>query len=113
VLIPRRDPSGSISTPRGAPRINPAGQLAHDHQIETGDELALEARRVGERIEHHRRTQIGEQIHFLAQPRDAALDAARTAADPISPRRRAPNSTASLASALARVASASGVPQIS
>src|SRR5207247_135890 len=26
--------------------IDPAGQLAHDHQIETGDEVALEARRV-------------------------------------------------------------------
>src|SRR5206468_13106805 len=43
--------------------IDPAGQLAHDHQIETGDEVALEARRVGKRIEHHRRPQIGEQIH--------------------------------------------------
>src|SRR6202022_3766481 len=57
----------------GIAEIDPAGQLAYNHQIETGDEVALEARRVGKRIEHHRRPQIGEQIHFLAQTQDAAL----------------------------------------
>ncbi len=53
--------------------IDAAGQFPHDHQIEAGNDLTLQAGGVGERIEHHRRAQIGEQVHFLAQPKDAAL----------------------------------------
>ena len=53
--------------------IDAAGQLTHDHQVEPGDELTLQARRIGQRLEHQRRAQIGEQIHFLAQPQEAAL----------------------------------------
>ena len=91
--------------------IDAAGQLAHDHQIEAGDELALQARRVGQRLEHHRRAQIGEQVHLLAQPQDAALGPQlERQACPISAPPTAPNSTASLATACARVASVSGTP---
>ncbi len=61
--------------PARVAEIDAAGQFAHDHQIEAGDQLALQARRVGERLEHHRRAQIGEQIHFLAQAQEAALGA--------------------------------------
>ena len=53
--------------------IDAARQLAHDHQVEPGDELALQARCVGERLEDHRRAQIGEQVHLLAQLEEAAL----------------------------------------
>ncbi len=47
--------------------IDAAGQFAHDKQVEAGDQLALQARCVGERLEHHRRPQIGKQVHLLAQ----------------------------------------------
>src|SRR5262249_37149640 len=66
-------PVGQGLDPARRAEIDPAGQLAYDHQLETGDELTLEARRVGECVEYHGRTQIGEQIHLLAQPQDAAL----------------------------------------
>ncbi len=53
--------------------IDAAGQLAHDQQVEPGDQLALEARRVGQRLENLRRAQIGEEVHLLAQAKQAAL----------------------------------------
>ncbi len=70
--------AGAVRHPLDAARlaeIDAARQFAHDHQIETGDEIALQGRGVGQRVEHHRRAQIGEQIHFLAQLEEAALGA--------------------------------------
>ena len=57
------------------PEIDPAGKLAHDHQVEAADQLALQAGGVGERVKDHRRAQISEQLHLLAQPQNAALGA--------------------------------------
>ncbi len=47
--------------------IDAAGQFAQDHDVETGEEIALQCRGVGQCLERQRRPQIGEQIHFLAQ----------------------------------------------
>ena len=73
MLIPRRAAVRQRLDAARLAEIDAAGQFAHDHQIEPGDELALQARGVGQRVEHHRRPQIGEQVHLLAQPQDAAL----------------------------------------
>ena len=40
------------------------------------DDLALQRGGVGERVEHDGRAEIGEQVHLLAQPQQAAFPAA-------------------------------------
>ncbi len=51
--------------------IDPRGQLAHDHDVEAGDDLALQGRGVGQGFEADRRTQVGEGVHRLAQVQEA------------------------------------------
>src|SRR5579871_6109678 len=51
----------------GLAEINTARQLAHDHEVEAVDDLALEARRVGERGIADCRAQVGEEAKVLAQ----------------------------------------------
>ena len=69
--------------------IDPAGQFAHDHEIEPVDKLALQRGGVGERRIADRRPQIGEERHILPQAQKARLrDAARKERRPISGRRR-------------------------
>ena len=55
--------------------IDPAGELAHDHDVEALDHLALQAGGVRQRRIAHRRTQIGEQAEVLAQPQQPGLGA--------------------------------------
>ena len=51
--------------------IDAAGQLAHDHDVEALDDLALERGGVGERGIADRRAQIGEEREILAQAQQA------------------------------------------
>ena len=53
--------------------IHPGGQFAYNHDIKTGDHFPLERREIGQCIEALRRTQIGKQIHFLAQSQKPPL----------------------------------------
>ena len=53
--------------------INPAGQLAHDHDVEPVDAVALERGGVGERRIADRRPEIGEQLEVLAQAEQPGL----------------------------------------
>ena len=53
--------------------IDAAGQLAHDHDVEPLDDLALQRRGVGERRIADRRTQIGVEREVLAQAQQARL----------------------------------------
>ena len=55
----------------GLAEIDAAGQLAHDHDVEALDDLALERRGVGERGIADRRAQIGVEREILAQPQQA------------------------------------------
>ena len=57
----------------GLAEIDPAGELAHDHDVEALDHLALQAGGVRQRRIAHRRAQIGEQREFLAQPQQPGL----------------------------------------
>ena len=69
--------------------IDAARQLAHDHDVEAFDQLALQARGVGERRIADGRAEVGEQVEVLAQPQQAGFG---TRADrepyPTSARRR-------------------------
>ena len=53
--------------------IDAAGQLAHDHDVEPLDHVALQRRRVGERRITDRGTQIGVEAEVLAQAQQARL----------------------------------------
>ena len=53
--------------------IDPAGQFAHDDDVEPLDHLALERRGVGERRIADRGPQVGEQAEILAQAQQARL----------------------------------------
>ena len=69
--------------------IDAAGQLAHDHDVEALDDLALQRGGIGERRVADRRAQIGEQAEILAQAQQPGLGALRhRARRPISARRR-------------------------
>ncbi len=57
----------------GLAEIDAAGQLAHDHDVEAVDQLALQRRGVGERGITDRGAQIGEQLEVLAQPQQPGL----------------------------------------
>ncbi len=57
----------------GFAEIDAAGELAHDHDIEALDHLALQARGVGERGIAHRGAQVREQAEFLAQAKQPRL----------------------------------------
>ena len=48
-------------------------QLADDHQVEAGDDFALQRRRIGQLRIQHRRTQIREQTEVLADRENALL----------------------------------------
>mgnify|MGYP007089163731 CR=1 FL=1 len=53
--------------------IDAARQFAHDHDVETLDDIGLEARRRGQRRVAHRRAQIGEQAEILAKTQKAGF----------------------------------------
>ncbi len=53
--------------------IDAAGQLAHDHDVEARDHLALQRRRLGQFLEHDCRAQVGEQAHVLADAQQTTL----------------------------------------
>jgi len=53
--------------------IYPAGEFAHDHDVEAFDHLALQARCLRQRRIAHRGTQIGEQAELLAQAQQPGL----------------------------------------
>ena len=55
--------------------IDAAGQLAHDHNVEAFDQLALQRGGVGERRIADRGAQIGEQLEVLAQAQQPGLGA--------------------------------------
>ena len=55
--------------------IDAAGQLAHDHDVEAVDAVALERGGVGERRVADGRTEIGEELEVLAQAQKAGLRA--------------------------------------
>ena len=68
--------------------IDAAGQLAHDHDVEAVDPVALERGGVGERGIADRGPEIGEQLKILAQPEQPGLGALVVSArHPISARR--------------------------
>ena len=69
--------------------IDAARQLAHDHDVEAFDQLALQASRLGERRIADGGAQVGEQVEILAQPQQAGLGAVlHRAPCPTSGRRR-------------------------
>ena len=53
--------------------IDPGGQLANDHDVETLDHLKLQGRGLGKGVEDGRRSQVGEQVHLFTQAQKAAL----------------------------------------
>src|SRR3546814_10395351 len=53
--------------------IDAAGQFTHDHDVEAADDVGLQRAGLDQRVEAFRRTQVGEQVHFLAQAQQAAL----------------------------------------
>ena len=55
--------------------IDAAGELAHDHDVEALDQLALQGRGVGEGRVADRRAQVGEEAEILAQAQEARLGA--------------------------------------
>ena len=59
----------------GLAEIDAAGQLAHDHDVEAVDPVALERGGVGESGIADRRPEIGEQLKILAQPEQPGLGA--------------------------------------
>ena len=91
-------------------KIDPAGQLAHDHDVEPVDQLALEAGGVGEHRIADRRPKIGEQTQILAQPQERRLGAHLIGQHVHFGPPTAPNSTASAACAFAIVSSVTATP---
>ncbi len=59
----------------GLTEVRAARQLAQNEDVQSLDQLALEARRFGERRVANRRTQVGEEIELLPQPEQARLGA--------------------------------------
>ena len=55
--------------------IDAAGQLAHDQDVETFDDLLLQRGRIGKRRIADRRSQIGEKLQVLAQAQQPRLGA--------------------------------------
>ena len=55
--------------------IDAAGQLAHDHDVEAVDAVALQRGGVGERRVADRRAEIGEELEILAQAQQACFGA--------------------------------------
>jgi hypothetical protein len=53
--------------------VDPAGELAHDHEVHALDALAAQRARVGERLEHGRGTQICVEPELLADAQETAL----------------------------------------
>ena len=54
-------------------KVDAAGELAQDHDVEPGHQFMLERRGLRQRLEAERRAQVGEQIHVLAQAQKSAL----------------------------------------
>ena len=54
-------------------KVDARGQFAHDHDVQTGNDLFLERREIGQRVKALRRTQVAEQVHFLAQTQQTAF----------------------------------------
>ena len=75
--MPRRWPSGRSENAARLAEVDPAGQLAHDHDVEAGHGLFLQRRCFGQRVKTDRRAQVGEQLQILAQAQQAALGAQR------------------------------------
>src|SRR5207248_2707819 len=59
------------------PEVDVSRELAHDHEIEAGDDFGLEARSGGELRVEQRWSQIGEERELLADRKDALLRAKR------------------------------------
>ena len=59
----------------GLAEIDAAGQLAHDHDVEAVDQVALERGGVGERLIADGGAEIGEQLEVLAQAEQPGLGA--------------------------------------
>ncbi|CAI8422948.1 MAG: Uncharacterised protein [Rhodospirillaceae bacterium] len=68
---------GQVGDAARLAEVDPAGQLAHDHDVEAGYELFLQRRCFGQRVKTDRRAQVGEQLEILAQAQQAALGAQR------------------------------------
>jgi hypothetical protein len=93
--------------------IDAARQLAHDQMSRPCDDLRLQRGGAGERVEDHRRAQVGEEVHLLAQAQQAALGLlVERQVVPLGPPTE-PNSTASASMASAMVSSVSGTPCLS
>ena len=70
------DPAPGVPFARhaaGLAEIDAAGQLANEQDIEAGDDLGLERRRVDQRGEGPRRAQVGEYAHAGAQGQQPCL----------------------------------------
>ena len=95
----------------GLAEIDAAGQFAHDHDVETRDDLRLQRRGVGERGVDDGGTEVREELHLLPEAEqrplrpDGEIERVPTSVRP--PHRRG---TASTDFARSRVDSVSGVP---
>ncbi len=58
-------------------KVDVTGQLTHDHDIQTCDDIALQSRGLGQRIKAQRGAEIGKQAQLLADAEQAALRAHR------------------------------------
>ena len=88
---------GRLAAPARLAEIDVAGQLANDQQIEAGDQLGLQARRMRQLGIADRRTQVGEQPELLAQARIACSGRRARSSWSYFQSPTAPNSTASAA----------------
>src|SRR6185503_17742607 len=59
----------------GLAEIDAAGQLAHDHDVEAVDAVALQRGSVGKSGVTDRRAEIGEELEILAQAQEACFGA--------------------------------------
>ena len=64
---------GQLLDPARLAEIDAAGQFADDHQVEAANDIGLERRCIDQSVEHRRRTQVGEQAEFLAEPEQAGF----------------------------------------
>jgi len=53
--------------------VDAAGELAHEHQVDAGDDLGFQRRGVGERWMHAHRAQVGEGAELAAQAQEPRL----------------------------------------
>ena len=74
VLKPRRPPLSTI-TPRGLAKVDPAGELAHDQDVEPGHKLGFQRRRPRQAAQSHGWAQIGIQVQLRPQPQQPPLRA--------------------------------------